>query len=195
MGGGFVAFLGFVLGLVFAILVCPKFYAPMKDYKFNIKLNRLKASEIPAKSTAQFKSDQRWFYIFLAISLMLMANFVLAFYLARHPTRGMIDSRNEAALSARSASRSAECESRGAALAAATIAVKGQLRDPGSADFPSINDPNTSISYLGQCTFSVISHVSSRNGFGGMNTIAYMARVKFHKSSDRWIVESINMKE
>lgn len=195
MGGGFIAFLGFGLGLLIATLVCPRFYAPMKAYRQRLEISKRSGVRIPGGLDAQFNSDKRAFYLCLTVSLILMVNFAVALFLLKYPTRSMIDSRNQSVLSAKSVSRSAECESRGAALAAATIAVKGRLRDPGSADFPSINDPNTSISYLGQCAFSVISHVRSRNGFGGMNTIAYMARVKFNKSSDRWIVESINMKE
>lgn len=195
MGGGFVAFLGFCVGFSIAILVCPKFFAPMTDYKLTLKNHLLFGSEIPESRTAQFKSDRIWFYSFLAISLILMSNFAVALYLLKYPTRSMIESRNESLLSARSASRSAQCESGPSALAAATIAVKGRLRDPGSAEFASINDPNTSITYVGKCMFNVISYVRSRNGFGGMNTVAYVARVRFNKDSERWNAESIDMKE
>lgn len=195
MGGGFIAFLGCCVGFAIAVLICPKFYAPIRDYKIALKNHLTFGSAIPENRITQLKSNRIWFYSFLAISLILISNFAVALYLLKYPTRSMIESRNEALLSARSASRSAQCQSGPSALAAATIAVKGRLSDPGSAEFASINDPNTSITYVGKCMFNVISYVRSRNGFGGMNTVAYVARVRFNADSDRWNAESIDMKE
>lgn len=67
---------------------------------------------------------------------------------------------------------------RDSALFASQTFVKERLRSPASAVFPTSSDgQGASVTKTGQCTFTVISHVDSQNGFGAMLRTGYIAKV------------------
>lgn len=67
---------------------------------------------------------------------------------------------------------------RDSALFASQAFVKERLRSPASAVFPTSSDgQGASVVRTGTCTFTVMGHVDSQNGFGAMLRTEYIAKV------------------
>lgn len=166
MIGGFVGFIGIAIGLVMLILIWPKMNKEMRVVRG----------------------------VTLAISLLLISNFLLAIYFLKSPTERMLRDRKEVADTARNERNIKECYSSTSAFTAANLEVKRRLKDPDSAKFPWVTDAEVKIQKItGTCTFSITSHVSAKNSFGAYSPQSFDAVVQYDMSSRSWRVIQMNM--
>ena len=166
MFGGFLGFMGVAVGLALLILAWPKVPARMPIVKGSV----------------------------LALSVALIANFVLSLYLMRHPTAGMTANSYAAAADARKERSQKECNDPVSAFSAVTLEVKRRLKDPDSAVFPWPNDPEVSVQRVGgACTFRVSANVRAKNAFGAYLPNPFDATIRFDMTRGAWGLEAIQI--
>lgn len=81
-----------------------------------------------------------------------------------------------------------QCEDEYTAFAMSQEFVKGQLRAPATAKFPSTRANGVRITYLGDCTHQIVAYVDSQNGFGALLRNRYYAKVQNKKGTDTWLL-------
>jgi hypothetical protein len=164
--GGFLGFIGVAIGLVLLILIWPKIPVAMAVVRGTV----------------------------LTFSIVLIANFVLSLYLARHPTSGMKSASYAAAADARKERAEKECNDAVSAFSAATIEVKRRLKDSDSAVFPWPNDPEVRVQKVGgACTFKISANVRAKNDFGAYVPSPFDATVRYDMTRGAWVLEAIQI--
>lgn len=68
--------------------------------------------------------------------------------------------------------------------------AKNRLRSPGTAKFPFFAD---NYRYLGDCRFSIRTHVDATNGFGAVVRADITSTVKFLNNGKNYRMEKFNM--
>lgn len=70
--------------------------------------------------------------------------------------------------------------------------IKGKLKSPSTADFPSFS--KISYSYLGDCRHNLVGYVDAQNSFGAVIRNNFNVTVKYRQSDKTYILEKISLK-
>lgn len=86
-----------------------------------------------------------------------------------------------------------KCDDESAAYVAGMFAIKGQLRSPSEADFPS--SLRAKMVRESECKWSMVSYVDAKNGFNATTRVPWIAVVEFDEITDEWSVLSASLIE
>ncbi|WP_350545847.1 hypothetical protein [Pseudoalteromonas sp. 5-MNA-CIBAN-0065] len=91
------------------------------------------------------------------------------------------------------AEREEECKSDYTHYYMAKKFVKRYLKSPSTAEFPSSNDSDVRVEYVGNCVHKIWGYVDSQNSFGAIIRTPYYVEIKNEIVDDKWSLLDINM--
>jgi|GEM_PF-2165574 len=91
------------------------------------------------------------------------------------------------------AEREEECKSDYTHYYMAKKFVKRYLKSPSTAEFPSSNDSDVRVEYVGNCVHKIWGYVDSQNSFGAIIRTPYYVEIKNEIVDDKWSLLDIKM--
>jgi len=88
---------------------------------------------------------------------------------------------------------SVACEDTIMAYYKAQQIVKGNLRSPSTAEFPSYNSSAVKVVYEGHCVHKVRAYVDSQNGFGATRRTPFYVEIKNNIIDEKWSFIDLQM--